>query len=346
MAPGFAQGDHVDFTAPRSYDSPAAPTHPEDTMKLRAFGLRVVIASLVVIAAAGWLIGPRGGNAQSNVGAAMAAALKDAEVVDLTVLISEQLPAHWPTHAPFQRWTFNWFKPVKGAYGDNLNQSVFPYYGQRFVIDEHTGTQLDCPAHFIPPEGSGMPFEGPMGKMTCDKMNPAQWMGPAAVIDVRAILDQAPNGKSPIITPQMVRDWESKNGALRQGEIVLFHSGYSDKYYKPFPDGNRLAFEPLVLQTKPGWPAPAPETVEYLHSKGIKHIGSDGPSMGPVEAGQGTHVAGLKHGMTWDELLTNVGKLPVRGAFYIALPTKIVDGSGATTRAVALKSRGQKGIAE
>ena len=43
----------------------------------------------------------------------------------------------WPTHAPFQRWTFNWFKPVAGSYGDNLAQSVFPYYGQRYVIDEH-----------------------------------------------------------------------------------------------------------------------------------------------------------------------------------------------------------------
>jgi isatin hydrolase len=315
-------------------------------MNLRAIGTRIVVASLVVIAAASWLVGPRAGTAQTGAGAAIAAAMRDAEVVDLTVLISEQLPAHWPTHAPFQRWTFNWFKPVKGPYGDNLAQSVFPYYGQRYVIDEHTGTQLDCPAHFIPPEGSGMPFASPMGKMTCDKMNPAQWMGPAAVIDVRAILDQAPNGKSPIITPQMIRDWEAKHGALQPGEVVLFYSGYSDKYYKPFPDGNRLAFDPLVLQNKPGWPAPSPEAVEYLHSKSIKHLGSDGPSMGPVEAGQGTHVAGLKHGMTWDELLTNVGKLPVRGAFYIALPTKIVDGSGATTRAVGIKTKGQTGVGE
>jgi isatin hydrolase len=315
-------------------------------MNLRAIGTRIVVASLVVIAAASWLVGPRAGTAQTGAGAAIAAAMRDAEVVDLTVLISEQLPAHWPTHAPFQRWTFNWFKPVKGAYGDNLAQSVFPYYGQRYVIDEHTGTQLDCPAHFIPPEGSGMPFASPMGKMTCDKMNPAQWMGPAAVIDVRAILDQAPNGKSPIITPQMIRDWEAKNGALQPGEVVLFYSGYSDKYYKPFPEGNRLAFDPLVLQNKPGWPAPSPEAVEYLNSKSIKHLGSDGPSMGPVEAGQGTHVAGLKHGMTWDELLTNVGKLPVRGAFYIALPTKIVDGSGATTRAVGIKTKGQTGVGE
>jgi kynurenine formamidase len=306
--------------------------------------LTVAAAGLALALAA--TLGPQGASAQRGVGDAIAAAVKDAEVVDLTVLISEQLPAHWPTHAPFQRWTFNWFKPVKGAYNDNLAQSVFPYYGQRYVIDEHTGTQLDCPAHFIPPEGSGMPFAGPTGKMTCDKMPLSQWMGPAVVVDVRSILDKAPNGKSPIVSPQMVKDWEAKNGALRKGDIVLFHSGYTDKYYKPFPEGNRLAFDPLVLKSAPGWPAPGPETMEYLQSRGVMHVGTDGPSMGPVEGGQATHVAGLKYGMSWDEQLTSLGKLPARGAFYIALPTKIVDGSGATTRAIAIKTRGQKGIGD
>jgi isatin hydrolase len=291
------------------------------------------------------LAGASAARAQA-VGDQMAAALRNGEVIDLTVLISEQLPAHWPTHAPFQRWTFNWFKPVGGAYGDNLAQSVFPYYGQRFVIDEHTGTQTDCPAHFIPPEGSGMPFAGPTGRQTCDKISPAQWMGPAVVIDVRSILDQAPNGKSPVITPKMVQDWEGRNGTLKPGDIVVFYSGYSDRYYKPFPEGNRLAFEPLVLGNKPGWPAPSPETMEYLNTKGIRHLAIDSPSMGPVEGGQATHVAGLKHGMTWDELLIGVGKLPVRGAFYISLHPKIVDGSGGMTRAVAIKNRGQRGIGE
>jgi isatin hydrolase len=306
--------------------------------------LTVAAAGLALALAAA--LGPQAASAQRGVGDAIAAAVKDAEVVDLTVLISEQLPAHWPTHAPFQRWTFNWFKPVKGAYNDNLAQSVFPYYGQRYVIDEHTGTQLDCPAHFIPPEGSGMPFAGPTGKLTCDKMPLSQWMGPAVVIDVRSILDKAPNGKSPIVSPQMVKDWEAKNGALRKGDIVLFHSGYTDKYYRPFPEGNRLAFDPLVLKSAPGWPAPGPETMEYLHSRGVMHVGTDGPSMGPVEGGQATHVAGLKYGMSWDEQLTSLGKLPARGAFYITLPTKIVDGSGATTRAIAIKTRGQKGIGD
>lgn len=307
----------------------------------RLVGVKVGLMVVALLLMAG---GHRG-EAQ-NVGDAIVSAMRNAEVVDLTVLISEQLPAHWPTHAPFQRWTFNWFKPVKSSYDDNYAQSAFPYYGQRYVVDEHTGTQLDCPAHFIPPEGSGLPFAGPMGKITCDKIAPSQWMGPAVVIDVRSILDQAPNGKSPIITPKMVQDWEANNGALKPGDIVLFYSGYSDKYYKPFPEGNRLAFEPLILQSKPGWPAPGPQTMEYLNSKGIKHVGIDSPSMGAVESPQATHVAGLKYGMTWEELLTNLGRLPARGAFYIALPLKVIDASGEPTRAVGIKTKGQKGIGE
>src|SRR5687768_2635909 len=286
------------------------------------------------------MFGPQTVNAQRGAGDAIAAAMAGGEVVDLTVLISEQLPAHWPTHAPFQRWTFNWFKPVAGAYDDNLGQSGFPYYGQRYVSDEHTGTETECSAHFIRPEGSGAEFAGPTGAMTCDKVPPSQWMGPAAVIDVRSVLDQAENGKSPVITPDMVQDWEAANGDLQAGEVVLFYSGYSDKYYKPFPEGNRLAFDPLIKGSAPGWPAPSPETMEYLHSKGVRHIGIDSPSMGYVEGGQPTHVAGLQHGMTWDELLTGLGRLPARGAFYISLHPKIVDASGGMARAIGIKDKG------
>lgn len=59
-----------------------------DVMKRRSIGIRVLIASLVLIAVAGWLAGPRSGNAHGNVGAVIAAAMKDAELVGLTVLIS------------------------------------------------------------------------------------------------------------------------------------------------------------------------------------------------------------------------------------------------------------------
>ena len=259
----------------------------------------------------------------------------DHELVDLSVTVSETLPAHWASNPPLQRWTYNWFKAGKNAYGTVSAPSEGPYYAQRYVIDEHTGTQTDFPAHFIPPPDSRLPHAGPMGLLTGDKYPLERMMGPAAVINVTSQVDGRENGKSEVITVAAIQQWEKTNGEIRAGEVVLFSSGYTDKYYRPLPEGLRLTFEPVTLKTKPGWPAPAPEVMDYLRRKGVWHLGTDGPSMGPAEGGQAVHVAGLRHGMSWEETLIGLGRLPARGAFYIALPLKVVDQSGSPARAVA-----------
>jgi isatin hydrolase len=264
---------------------------------------------------------------------------KDYDVLDLSVTVSETMPSHWASNPPMQRWTANWFTEQKNQFGAMGGPHDGPWYGQRYVIDEHTGTQTDFPPHFIPPPDSGLPFAGPMGSLTGDKYPLDRMMGPAVVIDAKSIVDAAEPGKSAPITLAMVQEWEKKNGAIQKGEVVLFHSGYTDKYYKPLPEGQRMTFEPVSLKTKPGWPAPTPEVMEYLHSKGVLHLGTDGPSMGPAENGQPTHVAGLKHGMSWEEMLIGLGRLPARGAFYIALTLKIADQSGSPARAVAFVPR-------
>jgi isatin hydrolase len=263
-----------------------------------------------------------------------AALFRDYDVVDLSVTVSESMPAHWGLNPPMQRWVSNWFTPIRNAYSV-APANDGPYYAQRYVIDEHTGTQTDFPAHFIPPPDSGLPFAGPQGLVTGDKYPLDRMMGPAVVIDVTAQVDRAGNGKSSVITLETVKAWEKKNGDIRGGDVVLFYSGYSDKYYKPLPEGLRMTYEPVVAKTKPGWPAPAPEVLDYLRSKGVWHLGTDGSSMGPAEGGQAVHVAGLKHGMSWEEMLTGLGKLPVRGAYYLALGLKVADQSGSPSRAIA-----------
>jgi isatin hydrolase len=280
----------------------------------------------------------------------IANAVKNGEVVDLTVTVAENYPAHWPFHPPFKRWTMNWFQEVPGQYGKNqieaaggpedtihgnALQSVFPYYSQQYVIDDHTGTQIDYPAHFVPPPDSGVEFANETGWMTGDKYPPERMMGPAVVIDVRAILDQADPGQSPQITVEMIQADEEKN------------SGYVDKYYQPFPEGNRLAWDPLVKGDVPGWPAPTPDAVKYLADKGVTHLAIDGPSMGASSGewegkplAQMTHVAFLETGGSWTEFVRNVGQLPARGAYYIATSAKIVDMSGGLSRALAIKPQG------
>jgi isatin hydrolase len=293
------------------------------------------IVSIAFIGAAAYFTG----SAPSVQAQAPGGLFRDYEVVDLTVTVSETLPAQWAANPPLQRWTANWFQAGKNIYGTVAAPSEGPYYSQRYVIDEHTGTQVDFPAHFVPPPGSGLPFASEMGRMTGDKYPLDRLMGPAVVIDVTDQLDKAANGVSPVIALATVQAWEKKNGAIQAGEVVLFRSGYTDKYYRPMPAGLRLTFEPVVAKTKPGWPSPAPEVMAYLRKKGVWHLGTDGPSMGPSEGGQTVHVAGLKEGMSWEEMLIGLNRLPVRGALYIALPIKVADQSGSPTRAMAFVPR-------
>ncbi len=304
----------------------------------------VVIVAILFVAGVwiGSALGPIGSGvalAAEAVGPDLAAIAGKTRVVDLTVLVREDLPAHWAGNPPVQRWTYNWFVEKKNDYGTVSVPSAGPYYGQRYVIDEHTGTQTDFPAHFIPPPESGLPHAGPQGKVTGDKYPLEHMMGPAAVIDVTAIRDKAQPGQSPRITVEMIKAWEKKHGPIEAGDVVLFYSGYTNAYYKPFPEGQRLTYEPVLEKTKPGWPSPEPAVMEYLHGKGVWHLGTDGPSMGYAEGGEPTHVAGLGRGMSWEEMLIHLDQVPPRGAYYVALPIKVADQSGSPTRAIAFVPR-------
>jgi len=92
----------------------------------------------------------------------------------------------------------------------------------------------------------------------------------------------------------------------------------------------------LVTGEYPGWPAPAPETAIYLHEQGIKTVGIDAPSIGSAHDGVPVHQEGLGRGMRYVEILTNLGELPVRGAFFIFMPLKVANSSGGPGRAMAL----------
>jgi kynurenine formamidase len=104
--------------------------------------------------------------------------------------------------------------------------------------------------------------------------------------------------------------------------VVLFHSGYTDKYYKPFPAGRRFLADPLEGKA-PAWPDPDPDCMEYLASRKVMTLGCDSPSMGPIpDLAEPTHFAGLKYGMIWTEGATGLGQLPPTGAFYCCIGPK------------------------
>jgi kynurenine formamidase len=245
-------------------------------------------------------------------------------VKDLSLLVAPELPCAWPVGmTPFAVVHVRPFGPS-------------PYHRDMIMIDEHCGTQWDAPAHFVPPPDSGLPGAGPTGKITGEKVPAWQFCGEACVIDVTKHVDEAADGESFLIGPEIVQAWEKKNRKLRFGDVVLFRSDYTDRYYKPFPAGERLVIAPLRKKA-PGWPAPTPQTMTYLADQGVMTAGLDGASMGPLpNLAVATHQAGGQRGMVWNECSTNLGSLPTTGAFYAQLPAKHAGGSGGECRIVGI----------
>lgn len=266
-----------------------------------------------------------------------AALLDTHAVVDLTLLIAEDLPAWWPHHMPFQHKTFNWFADQAGPSGDLLTRAG-PYQTRWYLMDEHTGTHFDAPSHFIPPPGSGLEDAGPAGDVTSDKVPVEQLMGPAVVIDVPEDLAGGEPGVSPVITSDHVRRWESTNGDIVEGEVVLFRCGW-DRRYVAGPEGDDFVLNVLVTATADGWPAPDAACAEYLLDKGVRCVGTDAPSMGAAQEGAPVHRVALGRGAVFIEALANLDALPTRGAFFIFLPVKVRQGTGAPGRAVAFLPR-------
>ncbi|MGH2534940.1 MAG: cyclase family protein [Thermomicrobiales bacterium] len=265
---------------------------------------------------------------------AIVQAVAGCEVVDLTVTLAEQMPANWPTHMPFQRKVYNWYESRSAGQIQPIHGFRGPYHTAWLVLDEHCGTHVDAPAHFVAPPGSGIELSGEMGLVTVEKVDLGKLMGPAAVIDASDLTEQGADGVCVEITADRVRQWEAAHGELHAGEIVLFSTGW-DAWYRPLPDGAGYVFDPFIMHQGTSWPTPDVACIEYLHEKGIVTVGLDGVSVGPAHNGVPHHQFGLARGMLYIELLANLSKLPPRGAYFVCLPLKIEGGSAGPGRAIA-----------
>jgi kynurenine formamidase len=242
------------------------------------------------------------------------------EICDLSVSVAPNLPCGWPS--PFLP------KVIINHY---VRHGPGPYASEVMVIDEHTGTHWDAPTHFIPPPSTGLPNAADIGNIFSERVPIGQFVGEACVIDVQKLLP----GAKPI-TSEVIKAFEKANRELQPGDIVLFRSGYSDKFYRPFPAGRRYVADPLQGTASP-WTGVSPEGMSYLVSKKIKWVGIDAPNIGPASPDAiATHIVGLTGGVLLIENLINLKPLPKIGAFVALLGPKHANGSGGEARVVAI----------
>ena len=160
----------------------------------------------------------------------------------------------------------------------------------------------------------------------------ARLIGPAVVIDVTA---QAAADADYRLTPTDVEAHEAEHGEIPSGSLVLLRTGWSARWPDPL---GYLGDDTPGDASQLHFPSYGEEAARLLvEGREVAVLGIDAAS---IDYGPSTdfivHRVAAAAGVPSLENLTNLDRLPARGALVMALPMKISGGSGAPLRAVAL----------
>jgi kynurenine formamidase len=232
---------------------------------------------------------------------AMLGSLRAARLIDLSHTLEEHMPCY-PTHSKY-------FHDLWGSYwhgGRSLNYQL--------VMNEHNGTHVDAPAHFISDAK-------PHAHVTIENVPLDRLIGRG----VRLVCRECKEGD--YVSRAFVAEWEQKHGALQAGDIVIFDFGWA----------GRWALRPDDQAYVADWPGVSLEAAEYLLEKQVAALGVDTLSPDPPAAlvSRPVHPVVLEKQTLIIENLCNLDALP-DFFLFLALPLKIRGGSGSPIRAVAV----------
>ncbi|ATG46888.1 cyclase family protein [Celeribacter ethanolicus] len=220
------------------------------------------------------------------------------EIADDTPPIEIHKISEYGDRGPF--WAWNWLK-----------------------LGEHSGTHYDAPHHWI----TGKDY--PDGAV--DTIDPQYFVAPANVIDCSKEAAADPDF---LLTKDALIAWEQEHGEIKAGEWVLMRTDW-DQYNEDA--GTFLNAD----ETGPHTPGPSVDCIEYLMEKkalgwGTQCVGTDAGAAGGFEPPYPAHNLLHKNNRYGLASLTNLDKLPPKGAVFITAPLKIENGTGSPVRALAL----------
>lgn len=237
------------------------------------------------------------------------------EVVDLTQVLNEDTPV---IQLPEPFVNTSSFKSTQISKYDATGPVC---YWNDLTLGEHCGTHFDAPNHWI----SGKEND------SVDKIPAKRLIGEARVINIKAKSEENPDY---CLTVEDIKEYEAEYGEIPKDSWVLLYTGWSeyvngDKFFNVDENG---------LSHTPGF---TPEASKLLVERDILGVGVEtvGTDAGiahtfnpPFPSHHFMHEAN-KYGLAQ---LTNLDKLPPKGAILIAAPLKIEHGSGSPMRAIAL----------
>jgi kynurenine formamidase len=243
--------------------------------------------------------------------------LSDATIVDLSHPFNEST-LYWPT-SPTR------FELQQLAHGHT--DGGYFYSANAFCSPEHGGTHLDAPIHFF------------AERDTVDAIALERLIGPAVVIDVA---DKAAQDPDYLLSEEDVLNFERQHGRIEPGTIVLMRSGWSQHW----PDAKAyLGDDTPGDASNLHFPSFGAEAARLLVlERQVAVLGVDTAS---IDYGQSrdflVHRIASEHNVPGLENLTNLEQLPPRGAWVMALPINIEQGSGAPARVIGLRSKNATG---
>src|SRR5256885_411533 len=225
------------------------------------------------------------------------------DVHDLTHTFSPKTPV-FPAFKPIQ------IRPKFAIAKDG-------FFANEITFDEHTGTHMDAPAHFV------------AGAQTADKLPADKFIAPLAVISIEA---RAAKNADALLSVDDVLEWEKRHGRLPAGAFVAMHSGWGSRV------SNAERF--LNKDSKGTMHAPgfSEEVATFLvKERDIVGAGVDTLSLDAASATKFiAHLALLGAGKYGVELLANLETVPPSGATIIVGGPKHEGASGGPCRVYAV----------
>jgi len=230
--------------------------------------------------------------------------LKNAKYIDLTHTLTPSIPV-WKGFGP-------------SRFGPTINPETrkpYTYATDGFEATQYNlttdqyGTQLDPPAHWAP-EYPGI-----------DELPATYAVRPLVVI---SIVDQVAKNPGYHLLVSDIEQWESKNGKIPPGSVVMVRSDWSKDWPNP------------ELATRTVFPGVSLDALKFLHEQ--RHILFHGHE--PLDTDTTPKLEGeywlMHNGYTQAEGVANLDKVPEIGCLVVIGYPKFAGGLGGYARYIAI----------